>query len=50
MPVHATSDAISTTNGSTNVSRTVPLSLLNLFSDVSVISSVQGRPGCAGLR
>lgn len=47
-PVHATSAATSITTGSTSVRWTRPLSLLNLFSEVSLISSGHGCAGCAG--
>lgn len=48
LPDQATSAATSTTSGSIRVRCTGPLSLLNLFSEVSLISSGQGCPGCAG--
>lgn len=46
LPVQATSADISTTRGSTNVSVTGPLYLLDLFSVVSVMTSGHG---CAPL-
>lgn len=46
----ATSADTSTTTGSTSVSRTGPLSLLNLFREDSLIFSGQGCPGPAGWR
>lgn len=48
LPDQATSAATSTTSGSISVRCTGPLFLLNLFSEVSLISSGQGCPGCGG--
>lgn len=50
VPDQATSADTSTTTGSTSVSRTGPLSLLNLFREDSLISSGHGCPGPAGRR
>ncbi len=48
VPDQATSAATSNTSGLISVRCTGLLSLLNLFSEVSLISSGQGCPGCAG--